>query len=83
MNGDDESDVISQPDPTSCIHVPTFETIVAIHRFRNSAFCSGVQAPAAAGTDAAAAGSAECAGFMGKRYRHSRFSGGAPCLPDR
>ena len=43
-DGDDESEVISQPAPTSCIHVPIFETIVAIHRLRKSVLCSGLQA---------------------------------------
>ena len=37
IDGDDESDVISQPAPTSCIQVPTLETIVAIQRLRKSA----------------------------------------------
>ena len=44
IDGEDESEVISQPAPTSCIQVPTFETIVAIHRLRNSAVCSGLHA---------------------------------------
>ena len=44
IDGDDESDVISQPAPTSCIHVPIFETMVAIQRLRNSAFLSGLHA---------------------------------------
>ena len=43
-DGDDDSDVISQPAPTSCIQVPMLETIVAIHRLRKSAFCSGLHA---------------------------------------
>src|SRR5690349_20349129 len=42
IDGDEESAVISQPDPTSCIQVPTFETMVAIHRLRMSAFRSGL-----------------------------------------
>ena len=42
-DGDDDSDVISQPAPTSCIQVPMFETIVAIHRLRKSALRSGLQ----------------------------------------
>src|ERR1044071_6911554 len=41
-DGDDESDVINQPAPTSCIHVPTFETIVAIQRLRKSALRNGL-----------------------------------------
>src|SRR5437879_2899714 len=52
IDGDEESDVISQPAPTSCIHVPTFETIVAIHSPRNSRFCSGLQGDAATPTPA-------------------------------
>src|SRR6266403_6096543 len=40
--GDEESDVINQPAPTSCIHEPTFETMVAIHRLRKSVFWSGL-----------------------------------------
>ena len=48
IDGDDDSEVISQPAPTSCIQVPTFETIVAIHRLRNSALRSGLQADGAA-----------------------------------
>ena len=36
-DGEDDSDVISHPAPTSCIHVPRLDTIVAIHRLRNSA----------------------------------------------
>src|ERR1700686_1673188 len=43
-DGDDESEVINQPAPTSCIQVPTFETMVAIQRLRKSALCSGLHA---------------------------------------
>src|SRR5207249_5050583 len=43
IDGDDESDVISQPAPTSCIQVPMLETMEAIHRLRNSVFRSGLQ----------------------------------------
>src|SRR5947207_1365381 len=71
-DGDDDSDVISQPAPTSCIQVPTFETIVAIHRLRNSAVCSGVQAPDAAWTLAGAARSGGAV-FIGKRYHSTPF----------
>src|SRR6185369_1267131 len=46
--GDEVSEVISQPAPTSCIHVPTFETIVAIQSPRKSLSCSGLQGDAAA-----------------------------------
>src|SRR5664279_5660079 len=42
IDGDDESEVINHPAPTSCIQVPTFETMVAIQRLRKSAFCSGL-----------------------------------------
>ena len=42
IDGDDEREVISQPAPTSCIQVPMYETIVAIHRLRKSAICSGL-----------------------------------------
>ena len=45
IDGDDESDVISQPAPTSCIQVPTFETMVAIHRLRERARCAGGSRP--------------------------------------
>jgi len=41
IEGADESDVINQPAPTSCIQVPTFETIVASQRCRNSVLPSG------------------------------------------
>src|SRR5471030_1060005 len=41
IEGDAESEVINQPDPTSCIQVPMLETTVAIHRLRKSAFCKG------------------------------------------
>src|SRR5215469_3964462 len=44
IEGDDDSSVISQPAPTSCIQPPTLETMVAIQRLRNSALCSGLQA---------------------------------------
>src|SRR6185436_3665661 len=46
--GDAVSEVISQPAPTSCIHVPTFDTIVAIHSPRKSLLCSGLHGEAAA-----------------------------------
>ena len=50
IDGEGDSDVISHPAPTSCIHVPTFETMVAIHRLRKSPFRSGLQAEGAAST---------------------------------
>src|ERR1017187_3335583 len=43
-DGDVESSVISHPAPTSCIQLPMFETRVAIHRLRKSAFCNGLHA---------------------------------------
>jgi len=43
-DGDDEREVISHPAPTSCIHVPTFDTMVAIHRPRKRLFFSGLHA---------------------------------------
>src|SRR5436190_11237740 len=59
-DGDDESEVINQPAPTSCIHEPTFETMVAIHRLRKSVFWSGlhgeVSTPEATAPADAAAG---------------------------
>src|SRR5947199_1500933 len=42
IDGDDESEVINQPAPTSCIQVPIFETIVAIHTLRKSPMRSGL-----------------------------------------
>jgi hypothetical protein len=39
--GDGESDVISQPAPTSCIQVPMFDATLAIHSARNSGWRSG------------------------------------------
>ena len=44
IDGADDSDVISQPAPMSCIHVPRFETIVASHRLRKRALRSGLHA---------------------------------------
>src|SRR5882762_7543623 len=41
IDGDEESEVISQPAPTSCIQVPRLETIDAIQRLRNRVFRSG------------------------------------------
>src|SRR5213595_1373938 len=59
-DGDDESDVINQPAPTSCIHEPTFETMVAIHRLRKSVFWSGLHGEVATAEEAASAdGAAE------------------------
>src|SRR5438445_8833222 len=67
-DGDDESEVINQPEPTSCIHVPTFETIVAIHRLRKSPFCKGLHAEGGARTSARPALS-----VMRARSRFHRF----------
>ena len=36
IEGEDDSEVMSQPDPTSCIQLPTLDTMVASHRLRNS-----------------------------------------------
>src|SRR5215831_20824037 len=47
IEGDDDSSVMSQPAPTSCIQPPTLETMVAIQRLRNSPFCRGLHAEAA------------------------------------
>ena len=68
IDGEDESEVISQPAPTSCIHVPMFETMVAIHRLRKSVFCSGLHADAAAWVGRDAADSTDSEGFMKGRY---------------
>jgi hypothetical protein len=43
IDGEDASEVINQPAPTSFIQVPMFETSVAIHRARNSPWRSGLQ----------------------------------------
>src|SRR5450432_2835029 len=59
IEGDDDSEVINQPAPTSCIHVPMFETMVAIQRLRNSAFLSGLHAECSAVASGAFAGSVE------------------------
>src|SRR6266851_5504914 len=71
IDGEDESDVINQPAPTSCIQAPTFETIVAIHRLRNSAVCSGVQAPDTARSGAGACVTVDGAGFIAERCDHA------------
>src|SRR5712692_4680901 len=42
IDGDEESEVISQPAPTSCIQVPRLATIDAIQRLRNRVFRSGL-----------------------------------------
>src|SRR6202158_3004728 len=73
IDGEDEREVINQPAPTSCIQVPTFETIVAIHRLRNSAVCSGAQAPGTARTAAGACVSVDGADFIGERCNHARL----------
>src|ERR1700730_1201713 len=43
IDGDEESEVISHPAPTSCIQVPMFDTMVAIHRPRKSPCRNGLQ----------------------------------------
>ena len=63
IDGDDESDVISQPAPTSCIQVPTLETIVAIHRLRKSALRNGLHGELA--RFAAAGRGGACEAFIG------------------
>src|SRR5450631_421447 len=57
-DGDDESSVISQPAPTSCIQLPMLDTSVAIHRLRNTAFCSGHHGERSARPEAAGGGEA-------------------------
>src|SRR5712671_5349899 len=51
IEGDEDSEVISHPAPTSCIQVPMFETMVAIHNPRNSPFLSGLQGEGAVMAD--------------------------------
>src|SRR6185295_8104760 len=63
-DGEEESEVISQPAPTSCIQVPTFDTIVAIHRLRNSVLRSGLQADEAARAEAESAGASDGDGLI-------------------
>jgi hypothetical protein len=46
ITGDEVSDVISQPAPASCIHVPIFEVSEASHRARKSGCCNGRQVDA-------------------------------------
>src|SRR5438093_3198940 len=72
IDGEDESEVINQPAPTSCIQVPTFETIVAIHRLRKSAFRRGLQAEDTTRVGSGRAESIECAGFIGRLYEDCR-----------
>src|SRR6266545_413547 len=62
--GDEESDVISHPAPTSCIQVPMLETIVAIHRLRNSAVCSGLHGETAAADACDPGAGADCGAFI-------------------
>src|SRR6266567_928577 len=66
-DGDDDNDVISHPAPTSCIQVPILDTIVAIHKLRNSAFRRGLHAETGAPAGAACAASLE--GVMATRRR--------------
>src|SRR6266852_3514070 len=44
--GEGDSEVINQDSPTSCIHVPMFDTTVAIQSARNTDSRSGLQADA-------------------------------------
>src|SRR5258706_9125569 len=46
IDGNGESEVISHPAATSCIHVPTLATIDAIQRLRNRLFRSGLHGDA-------------------------------------
>ena len=64
-DGDDESEVINQPAPTSCIHEPTFETIVAIHRLRKSVLWSGLHGEVATAEETAPADGAAGEVFTG------------------
>jgi hypothetical protein len=76
IDGDDDSDVISQPAPTSCIQVPTLETIVAIHRLRKSALRNGLQgdlAPRAVAGEGVAGGAV----IFGSSRRTSAAANGA------
>src|SRR5690606_7836048 len=41
ISGSGDSEVISQPAPTSCIQVPTLDTMVAIQSARNVELASG------------------------------------------
>src|SRR5258706_6998312 len=43
IDGNGESEVISHPAATSCIHVPTLEPMEAIQRLRNREFRKGLQ----------------------------------------
>ena len=43
IRGVGESEVMSQPAPTSCIQVPMLDTIEAIHNMRKTLCCSGAQ----------------------------------------
>src|ERR1700693_1002986 len=63
IDGDDESDVINQPAPTSCIQVPTFETIVAIQRLRKRVFCRGLHGESAVGERDGPGDGADCGDF--------------------
>src|SRR5882672_2627688 len=74
IDGEDESEVISQPAPTSCIHVPTFETMVAIQRLRKRAFRRGLQADGAAGVVAGPAGATDRVAFTGCSTRRSHVA---------
>src|SRR5213594_1116065 len=62
--GEEESEVINQPAPTSCIQVPMFETMVAIHRLRKRTLCSGLHGEPAALDGSDAAGDADGVALM-------------------
>src|SRR5258705_4682731 len=65
IDGDEESEVINQPAPTSCIQVPTFETMVAIHRLRNSVFRNGLQGEFSVRDVAGTPDGTDCGAFIG------------------
>src|SRR6516225_4618388 len=71
IDGEGESDVISQPAPTSCIQLPTLATIVAIQRLRKSEFRSGLQADATAGASVDSAGFTDAGGSSEARIADS------------
>ena len=72
IDGEDESEVINQPAPTSCIQVPTFETMVAIQRLRKSPFCKGLHADGAARVDGRSAGFTDPEGVTGRLCEERR-----------
>src|SRR5262249_3998635 len=61
MVGDGASEVMSHAAPTLCIHVPTFDTTVAVHRARKRGARSGPQTEATAGPLSATVGAVRTA----------------------